>query len=329
MKKILFVFGLLTFSKFGWAQQAPQFTQFMQSGNVLNPALTGVNKYTDFKLGYRKQWYGLSNSPTTFFLSVSGQFGNSEPTLSLPVRGRLASQFQTTKPEPKKGPKHSLGGFVLADQTSPTALNMGNLSYALHIPINEQVNFSIGAGLLVSQTSLDREKLNVKDKAVGTGINSKINPNASLGFFLHSQRFFVGYSANQLLHSKIYTLDNSSFEGKQRTHHYGMAGCLFHLSPSWSMAPAALVKYVDGAKPSFDGNIRFNYKDAFWFGPGVRSDDSFSGIFGAHLSNFLSISYAYDYTYSSLNNASNGSHEVILSLRLVRSGTKPARPLIW
>lgn len=95
------------------------------------------------------------------------------------------------------------------------------------------------------------------------------------------------------------------------------------------MAPAALVKYVDGAKPSFDGNIRFNYKDAFWFGPGVRSDDSFSGIFGAHLSNFLSISYAYDYTYSSLNNASNGSHEVILSLRLVRSGTKPARPLIW
>lgn len=330
MKKILSS-GFLMFSCYlALAQQTPQFTQYMQTGNVLNPALTGINKYTDFKLGYRKQWYGISNAPSTLFASISGQFGNGEPTLSLPIRGRLASQFQTTKPEPKKGPKHSLGGYILADQTSPTSLNMANISYALHIPFGEKTNLSLGAGASVSQTTLDREKVNVKDKVIGTGSNSKVNPDLSLGAFLHSDRFFIGYSANQMLQNKIYTLgDDNTIVGKQRMHHYAMAGGLFHLGPIWSIVPSAMVKYVDGAKASLDGNIRVNYKDVFWFGPAFRSDDAVSGLFGAHLSNFLSLSYAYDYTYSKLNNASNGSHEVILSLRLVRSGSKIARPLIW
>lgn len=330
MKKVIFACFWMYSSYQALAQQAPQFTQFMQTGNVLNPALTGINKYTDFKLGYRKQWYGITNSPTTFFASVSGQFGNAEPTLSLPIRGRLSSQFQTTKPEPKKGPKHSLGGYILTDQTSPTSMNMANLSYALHIPLSEKVDLALGAGVSVTQSTLDRDKLNVTDKLIGTGTSTKVNPNLCLGAFLHSERFFVGYSANQLLHNTIYTLgDNNTIVGKLRTHHYGMAGGLFHLGATWSMVPSVMVKYVDGAKASIDANIRFNYKDVFWFGPAFRNNDAFSALLGAHLSNFLSLSYAYDYTYSNLNNASNGSHELILSLRLVRSGSKVARPLIW
>ena len=72
------------------AQQAPQFTQFMQSGNLLNPAFTGISRNADIKSGYRKQWMGLQGSPSTFFVSGSQMLGIEEPVLSLPVRGRMA-----------------------------------------------------------------------------------------------------------------------------------------------------------------------------------------------------------------------------------------------
>jgi type IX secretion system PorP/SprF family membrane protein len=316
-----------------FAQQSPQFSQFMQTGNVNNPALTGVNKYTDFKIGYRKQWAGIPNSPTTFFASVGGQFGTVEPSISLPVRGRLANQFVTEKPPVKSGIKHALGGFILADQTGPTAMNIGNISYAMHIELTKKLHLSAGLGLSVSQTSLNRDKLNVDvkvDPGIGSGISSKLNPDLNGGVFLYSDRYFVGYSANHLFRNKIYSLsDNNTSVGKQKVHHYGLAGTKFDLNDNWHLVPSVMVKYVNGVPPSFDANLRVGFKEVIWFGPAFRNQDSFSAIFGAHLSNFVSLSYSYDYTYSKLNTASNGSHELILGLRLVRSGATTARPTMW
>jgi type IX secretion system PorP/SprF family membrane protein len=334
MKKYLISGFCLLLSFAGFSQQAPQFTQFMQTGNIINPAMTGLNKYTDFKIGYRKQWAGLSNSPNTLFASISGQFGSDEQTLSLPVRGRLASRFVTEKSPVKVGLKHALGGYVLVDQTSPTSLNSGNLSYALHIPFHEEkLNLSFGVGLSLAQTSLDRDKLNVSaasDPGLGNGVNSKLNPDLSAGVFLHSRRFCIGYSGNFLLRNKIYSLsDNNTLVGKQKVHHYATAGVRFDLNESWYVVPTAMLKYVDGAPASLDGSLRVGYKDIIWFGPNFRNQDSFSGFLGMNLSNFLSLSYAYDYTYSNLNVTSNGSHEIILALRLVKSGVNFSRPSMW
>jgi type IX secretion system PorP/SprF family membrane protein len=203
----------------------------------------------------------------------------------------------------------------------------------LHIALNEKWNLSVGAGLSVSQTSLNRDKLNVDvkdDAGIGTGLNSKINPDLSAGAFLSSETFFVGYSANYILRNDIYSLsDKSTLVGKQKAHHYGTIGFRFDLSENWNLSPAAMIKYVDGSPLSTDVYCRFNYKELLWFGPSFRNQDSFSGFFGANLSNLLSLSYAYDYNYSSINTASNGSHEVILGLRLIKNGVKAPRPSMW
>jgi type IX secretion system PorP/SprF family membrane protein len=333
MKRIFLSGFCLLFSSWIMGQQFPQFTQFMQTGNVFNPAMTGISKYTDVRMGYRKQWAGLPNSPSTFFASGSGQFGIVEPSLSLPVRGRLASQFQTEKPPVKAGPKHSLGGFIMADRAGQVSFNTGNLAYALHIPIKEEVTLALGAGVSVMQSSLDRDGFNVDvrvDPGVGTGMNSRVNPDVSLGAFLYGKKFFAGYSATQLLRNEIFSLsDNNTVIGKQRVHHYGVLGAKFALGADWSVVPSFMVKYTDGAPASLDANFRVNYREAFWFGPAFRNGDAFSVLAGMHLSDFISLSYSYDYTYSKLNFASNGSHEVILGLRLVRSGANPTRPTLW
>jgi len=338
MKNFIISLSLLTVSGLTFGQQAPQFTQFMQTGTLFNPALTGINSNPDFKIGYRKQWVGLPNSPSTLFASGSVKFGSDVPltTVSLPVRGRLSSQFQTGNQGAEVKPskfRHALGAFLIADQTSPTALNIGNLSYALHIALNSKWNLSVGAGLSISQTSLNRDKLNVDvkdDAGIGTGLNSKINPDLNAGAFLSSKTFFLGYSANYLLMNDIYSLsDKSTLVGKQKAHHYGVIGFKVDLSENWNLSPAAMVKYVDGSPVSTDVYARFNYKDVLWFGPSFRNQDAFSGFLGVYLSNLLSVSYAYDYNYSSINTASNGSHEVILGLRLIKNNVKTPRPSMW
>jgi type IX secretion system PorP/SprF family membrane protein len=333
MKRIIVSCLAFVAMKGAMAQQSPQFTQFMQTGNIINPAMTGINRYTDFKLGYRKQWAGVPNSPTTIFASVSGQFGQGEPSISLPVRGRLASQFVTTKPEQKREAKHALGGFIIVDQTTPTSLNMGNISYAYHLPLGEKWDLAFGAGVYLMQSVLNRDKLNVdlaEDPGIGTGQSSKFNPDMNAGVFLSNSNFFIGYSANYLFQNKIYSLsDNKTLVGQQKIHHFGQVGGKFDLNESWFLSPALITKFVEGAPLSIDVNCRVGYKDLLWFGPSFRNQDSFSALAGFHVSNFLTLSYAYDYTYSALNNASNGSHEVILGFRLVQSGTKFSRPTMW
>jgi type IX secretion system PorP/SprF family membrane protein len=332
--KRLFINCMLWIPAIGcFAQQAPQFTQFMQMGNVLNPAMTGINRYIDFKMGYRKQWAGLPGSPTTFFTSVSGQFGHEEASISLPVRGRLSSQFVTQKPEQKPMPRHAIGGFISTDQTTPTSLNMANFSYAYHIPLKDNWSLAFGAGISLTQSVLNRDKLDAdikKDPTIGTGLSSKLNPDANAGVFLSSGNFFAGYSANHLFQNQIYSLsDNNTLLGKQRVHHFLHLGGRFNLNENWFLAPALLTKIVRGTDASFDVNCRIGYKDLLWFGPGYRNQDSFSALAGFHLSNFLSLSYAYDYSHTGIGTSANGSHEVMLGIRLVESGTKIYRPSMW
>jgi hypothetical protein len=39
-----------------YAQQKPQYTQYIFNNFLLNPAVAGIENYTDVKLGYRSQW---------------------------------------------------------------------------------------------------------------------------------------------------------------------------------------------------------------------------------------------------------------------------------
>ena len=52
------------------AQQKPHYTQYILNNYILNPALSGIENYTDVKLSGRRQWVGLEGAPQTFYFSV-------------------------------------------------------------------------------------------------------------------------------------------------------------------------------------------------------------------------------------------------------------------
>ena len=60
------------------AQQRPHYTQYILNQYILNPALTGIENYTDIKLSHRIQWQGLSGAPVTTYFSVHAPLGKKD-----------------------------------------------------------------------------------------------------------------------------------------------------------------------------------------------------------------------------------------------------------
>src|SRR5687767_3375275 len=77
MKKILFLL-LSAVSITVSAQQKPYYTQYILNNYILNPAISGIENYTDLKLSYRNQWTGIDGSPVTTYLSVHSPIGKKD-----------------------------------------------------------------------------------------------------------------------------------------------------------------------------------------------------------------------------------------------------------
>lgn len=53
------------------AQPAYQVTQYQEVLPIINPGYAGIENYTDIKFGFRRQWSGVEESPSTVFLKLS------------------------------------------------------------------------------------------------------------------------------------------------------------------------------------------------------------------------------------------------------------------
>src|SRR5690625_5360429 len=73
--KLSSVVLLFLLSDFLFAQQDPQYTQYMYNMNVVNPAYAGSKESLSLTGLYRKQWSGLESATATFTLSLHSPVG--------------------------------------------------------------------------------------------------------------------------------------------------------------------------------------------------------------------------------------------------------------
>ena len=70
MKQLITILCAVIIFSGAAAQQQPQYTQYLINNYILNPALTGIENYTDVKLSHRHQWAGLQDAPVTTYLTI-------------------------------------------------------------------------------------------------------------------------------------------------------------------------------------------------------------------------------------------------------------------
>ncbi len=326
MKARLMAMALL-FAGLAKAQQQPQYTQYIINNYILNPAISGIENYTDVKLSHRHQWVGIQDAPVTTYLTVHMPIGKKDDrqtstSFSTPgenPRGRNFMQdYEAAKPH------HGIGLKLLNDRTGPLNHFAGYLSYAYHIGISKQTSIAAGFEAGLRSISLDRNKLdfgssNPIDPAVyNSGQINTIKPDFGAGVWVYSPRFFAGLSAQQIIPQSVYFSANTVKQqtGKLVPHLFATAGYRFMVTDDISMTPSVMLKYVQPLPVQFDINAKFQYLDLLWVGAGYRFKDGFNAMAGLNVSSLFNVSYSYDYTTSALSTLTKGTHEIILGFLL-------------
>lgn len=291
MKKILI---LTLIAAFFWthdsqAQQDPQYTQYMYNMNVVNPAYAGSKESLSLTALYRQQWSGLDGAPETFTFS-----GHS------PISDKIG-----------------LGLSAIKDELGPVSETnvYADFSYTLQVGENTKLALGLKAGATFHDVGLSGLELqDPGDPFFSQDINNTY-PNVGAGAFLYGENYYLGISVPNLLNS-VHLDENGLKYGNETNHYFATAGYVFQVSENFKLKPSVLVKSAFDAPLSFDGNLNALFYDRFELGASYRLDDSFSGLVGFQVTDFVRIGYAYDRVISDIEAVASSSHEVILTFDL-------------
>lgn len=306
------------------AQQRPQYTQYVFNNFLLNPAVSGIENYTDVKLGYRSQWTGLEGAPVTSYFSINAPIGSnfvSGDASAFPSSGGEYPQSRSYLQDYRASePHHGIGFTVVSDKAGPITQTNLNATYAYHLGITSKLNLAVGVAAGVSHLNINTALItleNSNDPTINNLQGSQWKPDLGVGIWAYAANYYVGISAQQILPANLYiTTGNSANQSKTVPHFFATAGYKMYVNDDISLMPSALLKFIQPLPTTFDLNLKMSFRDRFWVGGSYRKDDSFAVLAGFNLSSFVNVGYSYDITTSALRTVSNGTHEIVLGILL-------------
>lgn len=307
MRKAVLLIFIVACYAFAPAQQVYHYSLYSDNSYMINPALTGIKKYSEVNASFRKQWTSITKSPLTTLVGFNSGIES----------------------------KHiGFGAFVYDDETGPNALTGLGFSFAYRILDNEKYykfkrrrlgtrsfSFGINASLIYYRLNLKDVKLdNPNDALVLSGSNSyKIFPDMSFGFMYNAPKFFIGFSIPQLLNLNVkYNADAKLSDIKKLQHYYlQTGGRIYFGDEKYSLEPSVWLKYVVGGFPQGVVNLRFNIIDKGYAGISYRSVQGLTLEGGVFIKKKFKIGYAYDIEMSKYIRDLGMTHEIFLSYRFI------------
>ncbi len=276
-----------------FAQQDPQFTQYMFNMLALNPAYAGSSDRLNIKALTRHQWVGFEGAPTTQTLTAHAPVFNES----------LA-----------------IGGTIMRDAHGPVTQYgfMADVAYRIFMG-DAKLAFGLKGGLNLFQGKFSElNPLQANDQVFQQNVNTKLDPQFGFGVMYYSDRYYLGLSTPKMLRSDFFETDSLAFVSQpgQRSHWFLSGGYVFDMGVYHKFKPTFLVKAVQGAPISFDLSANFLFYEKFWLGAMYRHQDAVGVLAQYNVTNDLSIGYAYDFTLSPLRNYNGGSHEIMLGYLL-------------
>jgi type IX secretion system PorP/SprF family membrane protein len=269
------------------AQQQPQYTQYMYTPSLINPAYVGIDQVMKISALHRSQWVGVHGAPVTQTLMFSTPLGQ----------------------------KTGMGFNIVQDQIGPANETNASLDLSYSLQLNDAglyLSFGMKGGIQL--LNIDYTKLttqNPNDPSLNENINSRITPNIGAGIYVYNNDWYVGFSAPTLLSTKHYNRASVATV-TSATHYYLTGGMNFNVNENTKFKPAVLVKSATGVPTSIDLSLNFLFNNKFTTGLSYRYNASVSGLIDFKVSSSFSLGYAYDVNTSDIGYFSGGSHEVLL-----------------
>lgn len=338
--RVVFTLALLLTSGFLFAQQRAQYSQFALNNYLQNPAITGIEDYTDVRLGFRNQWVGIEGAPRTFYLSAHMPINKKNISTEVNFRMRNGRKVKTmvkrndTNKNHKIKPHQGVGIMAESDKSGAITRTGLNLTYAYHLPVSRTIKIAGGASAGLLHYNINTQSIymdNTQDPALATGALNNMQLDLGLGLWAYSTNFFGGISTSQFTSKKRNFINDVSIPplNSLQPHFYFSGGYRINVSPVIALVPSFLTKLAQPSPASTDINLKAVYNDRFFIGGTYRKGDAFSVISGLNISSIIGIGYAYDATTSELNQFSQGSHEVVLNLKLLNKNKAICPNWLW
>ena len=301
MKRISILLFVICFGGLLKAQQLPQITQYMNNNYVINPAVAGMYDYYQVNTTIRNQWAGINDAPRTSVISIYGR--HSEHV--------------------------GLGGTVYNDVTGPTSRIGGSASYTYAFQLTQKVKLSLAlqGGFTQFKIIKNIPVRDPNDPLMLGGDVVRTLPDATFGFNVSGNKWYIGAAIPQLLSSELKLMDDdfariydtTSQNGKLASHIYVLGSYTYDINPTISIEPSFFLKSVAGAKTQIDFGVKSEYKEMIWVGMNYEMNNDLSSIaalLGYKINDRFNIGYSYGMPSSATSSYHSGSHEFMLGIKL-------------
>ncbi len=296
MKKLILILTVIIFLPFGegwggasFAQQDPQYSQYMFNQMAINPAYAGSKESVTAAAFLRTQWSGIEGAPRTQSVTIHGPFA-------------------------KK--KVGLGAAIITDIVGPTKSIGAMGSYAYRIKIkNGKLSFGLRAGIY--EYIYNWDAINYKDAADVYNTHNqtaKVVPTADAGIYYYTRTEYLGISATHLYNGRLTSVSTQSGDDARFAIHYFLtAGKAWSLGENLVFNPSICVKGSKGLPYTADVNLSFFLMKKLWVGISGRSNKDMVAYMQVNITEKLKLGYAFDWGLSSLAKLGYGTHEIMLS----------------
>lgn len=290
--KIAALLSLAFLSLQSFAQQDPQFTQYMYNMSVINPAYATAEEGI-LNLGglYRTQWVGLEGAPATgtFFAHT-------------PINDKIEVGLSFTN--------DNIGDIVNENNI------FADFAYVLPTGNKTKISFGVKAGIRMFDTNFNGLQLQNGPASGDNAFNQNLNrafPNLGIGAFFFTDNYYLGVSAPNMLSSKHLENENGvTATGVENVHYFFTGGYVFNLNSNLKLKPAFMARSVKGAPLALDVTANVLINEKLEAGLGYRLGDAISALVNFRITEGLRIGYAYDYTTTNLGDFNSGSHEIFI-----------------
>lgn len=301
----LIVFGsfLLNLNTNIYAQQDPNFTQYMYNTLSINPAYAGSRDVFSATLLHRSQWLGFDDGPQTQTLTAHTPLRNEQMGVGLSA-------------------VHDKVGVVSDTYVS------GVYSYSVGVTRFSKITFGLNAG--VNMLNVDFNRLNIEDGTepiFQNRIKNKLSPQFGFGLLLNNDNYYVGISSPALLKTNHYSgSSDSRTEIRDRVHYYLTSGVVFDVSDWVKFKPSMLLRHVSGSPLLAELSTNFLFYDKFTLGAAYRFDSAFSGLVAFQASSSILLGLAYDSDITEFSSYNNGTLEFFFRYELFKNYKKMYTP---
>ncbi len=296
-----------------FAQNLPLYEQYHFNQLVFNPAYAGSKGAFETNFFVHRHSVNITGAPSTESFSAH-----------LPVAND----------------KVGLGVKFYHDKLGVTNSSSVALDYAYRAHINTKLVVAIGLEASITNYSIDYQELdafNDGDPAFDGKVDNYIKPNFGAGVYLHSDRFYFGFSSPTLLTSndESATASDSAYDDAfdQTSNIFGTIGALIELTDNFSVKPDALFKKGENIPSQLDLNLNFIFYNTLMLGAGYRTNNSIN-IVAQYMFSTDNILQKHDagfgYSYNTLSTEDNAllspTHEVFLVYRFQKNNTNIKNP---